>query len=230
MLAIADDASVGPLHDIDLPEPQLRAAFWEAVFDGEPDMVGMDWPGELGKIRYQLSTLLREADEIVIWAGHHPTEQLLCRRIHEWLQDTRLPVYEVQPSLDDRQYEPGGATGCLPIAMVPPGVLGHSYEARCLVSAGLQRQLVSEWEGWLENGKGIRTLKNGVLTESDIGSVDQAIVSLFSHRPLVMYRGIGHAMAITGLTDALCRWRIKILLSAGVLKMEEGIISLSSPA
>ncbi|MDR6257833.1 hypothetical protein QE413_000195 [Klebsiella sp. SORGH_AS 826] len=45
-----------------------------------------------------------------------------------------------------------------------------------------------------------------------------------------MRRGIGHAMAITGLTDALCHWRIKILLSAGLLKLEEGVISLSSPA
>ena len=88
---------------------------------------------------------------------------------------------------------------------------------------------MSEWEDWLENGKGIRTLKNGVLTESDIGSVDQAIVSLFStdagnvpwHRPC---DGDNRA------DGCAVRWRIKILLSAGVLKMEEGIISLSSPA
>lgn len=78
VLAIADDVS----QDIDLPAPRLRAAFWEAVFDGDPDMAGMDWYRELGEIRFQLSTLLREADEIVIWAGHHPTEQLLRRRIH----------------------------------------------------------------------------------------------------------------------------------------------------
>lgn len=95
------------------------------------------------------------------------------------------------------------------------------------MSAGLQCQLAREWEGWLENGKGIRTLKSGVLTESAIDSVDPAILSLFSQRPLALQRGIGHAMAITGLTDALCRWRIKSLLSAGVLKMEEGVISLS---
>lgn len=69
VLAIADDASVGPLQDIDLLDPRLRAAFWEAVFDGDPDMAGMDWYRELGEIRFQLSTLLREADEIVIWAG-----------------------------------------------------------------------------------------------------------------------------------------------------------------
>ncbi|MBD3717536.1 DUF1835 domain-containing protein [Enterobacter hormaechei] len=98
VLAIADDASVGPLHDIDLPVPRLRAAFWEAVFNGDPDMAGMDWHRELGQIRYQLSILLREGDEIVIWAGHHPTEQLLRRRIHGWLQDISTPVYEVQCS------------------------------------------------------------------------------------------------------------------------------------
>ncbi|KZP60129.1 hypothetical protein A3462_00565 [Enterobacter bugandensis] len=57
VLAIADDASVGPLQDIDLPAPRLRAAFWEAVFDGDPDMAGIDWYRELGAIRFQLSTL-----------------------------------------------------------------------------------------------------------------------------------------------------------------------------
>lgn len=108
VLAIADDASVGPLQDIDLPAPRLRAAFWEAVFNGDPDMAGMDWYRELDEIRFQLLSLLCEADEIVIWAGHHPTEQLLRRRIHGWLQDITIPVYEVQPSMDDRQPEPGG--------------------------------------------------------------------------------------------------------------------------
>ncbi|EPT0360559.1 hypothetical protein ACVNT8_004236 [Enterobacter cloacae] len=73
-------------------------------------------------------------------------------------------------------------------------------------------------------------LKNGVLTESAIDSVDPAILSLFSQRPLALHRGIGYAMAVTGLTDALCRWRINILLSADLLKMEEGVISLCSPA
>ncbi|HAV1831516.1 TPA: DUF1835 domain-containing protein [Enterobacter hormaechei subsp. steigerwaltii] len=227
ILAIADDASVGPLQDIDLPEPRLRAAFWETVFDGEPDMAGMDWHRELKQIRFQLSTLLREADEIVIWAGLHPTEQLLRRRIHGWLRETSIPVYEVQPGLNDRQPEPGGATGSLPIAMVPPGLLRQRYQERRLVPAGLQRQLASEWEGWLKDGKGIRTLKNGVLTESTLNSVDPAIISLFSQRTLAFHCGISHAMVITGLTDALCRWRIKSLLSAGVLKMEEGVISLS---
>lgn len=28
VLAIADDASVGPLQDIDLPDSRLRAVFW----------------------------------------------------------------------------------------------------------------------------------------------------------------------------------------------------------
>jgi len=223
VLAIADDASVGPLKDIDLPAPLLRATFWEAVFDGESDMADMDWQGELRQIRLQLSDLLREADEIVIWAGHHPTEQLLRRRIHGWLQDTSIPVYEVQPEMDE-------AIGVMPIAMIPPDILRQRYQKRHLVSAGLQRRLASEWEDWRENGKGIRTLKNGVLSESAIDSVDPAILSLFGPRPLALHRGIGHAMAITGLTDALCRWRIKILLSAGLLKMEEGVISLSSPA
>lgn len=230
VLAIADDASVGPLHDIDLPAPRLRAAFWEAVFDGDPDMAGMDWQRELGQIRFQLSTLIREADAIVIWAGYHPTEQLLRRRIHGWLQHISIPVYEVQPTLADRQPEPGGAPGVMPIAMIPPDILRQRYQERRLVSTGLQRQMASEWESWLENGKGIRTLKNGTLTESAIDSVDPAILLLFSQRPLALHRGIGHAMAITGLTDALCRWRIKLLLSEGLLKMEEGAISLSSPA
>ncbi|HAV1851663.1 DUF3658 domain-containing protein [Enterobacter hormaechei] len=230
VLAIADDASVGPLQDSDLPDPRLRAAFWEAVFDGDPDMAGMDWYRELGEIRFQLSTLLREADEIVIWAGHHPTEQLLRRRIHGWLQETRIPVYEVLPGRDDRQPEPGGANGVMPIATIPPDILRQRYQERHLVSAGLQRQLASEWEDWRENGKGIRTLKNGVLTESAIDSVDPVILSLFSQRPLALHRGIGHVMAVTGLTDALCRWRINILLSAGLLKLEEGAISLSTPA
>ncbi|WP_142911322.1 DUF3658 domain-containing protein, partial [Klebsiella pneumoniae] len=99
----------------------------------------------------------------------------------------------------------------MPIAMIPPDILRQRYQERRLVSAGLQRQLASEWEDWRENGKGIRTLKNGVLTESAIDSVDPAILSLFSQGPLALRRGIGHAMAITGLTDALCHWRIKIL-------------------
>lgn len=230
VLAIADDASVGPLQDIDLPAPRLRAAFWEAVFDGEPDMAGMNWYRELGEIRFQLSTLLREADEIVIWGGHHLTEQPLLRRIHGWLQDTSIPVYEVQSGRDDRLPEPGEASGVMPIATSPPDILRQCYQERCLVSVGLQRQLASEWEGWRKNGKDIRTLKNGVLTESAIDSVDPAILSLFSQSPLALHRGIGHAMAITGLTDALCHWRIKNLLSAGLLKMEEGVISPSSPA
>lgn len=230
VLAIADDASVGPLQDIVLPAPRLRAAFWEAVFDGDPDMAGMDWYRELGAIRFQLSTLISEADEIVIWAGHHPTEQLLRRRSYGWLQDISTPVYEVQSSLVDGQPEPGGANVVMPIATIPPDILRLRYQERRLVSAGLQRQLAREWEGWRENGKGIRTLQNGVLTESAIDSVDPVILSLFSQRPLALHRGIGHAMAVTGLTDALCRWRIKILLSKGLLKMEEGVISKSSPA
>jgi len=122
VLAIADDASVGPLQDIDLPAPRLRAAFWEAVFDGDPDMAGIDWYRELGAIRFQLSTLISEADEIVIWAGHHPTEQLLRRRSYGWLQDISTPVYEVQSSLYDGQPEPGGAHDravCADIAIAP---------------------------------------------------------------------------------------------------------------
>ncbi|ENN7017490.1 DUF1835 domain-containing protein [Enterobacter ludwigii] len=230
VLAIADDASVGPLQDIDLPAPRLRAAFWEAVFDGDPDMAGMDWCRELGAIRFQLSTLISEADEIVIWAGHHPTEQLLRRRSYGWLQDISTPVYEVQSSLDDGQPEPDGTNVVMPIATIPPDILRLRYQERRLVSAGLQRQLAREWEGWRENGKGIRTLQNGVLTESAIDSVDPVILSLFSQRPLALHRGIGHAMAVTGLTDALCRWRIKILMSKGLLKMEEGVTSKSSPA
>ncbi|MDI6958164.1 DUF3658 domain-containing protein [Pantoea sp. Pa-EAmG] len=230
VLAIADDASVGPLQDSDLPAPRLRAAFWEAVFEGDPDMPSMAWYHELGEIRFQLSTLLREADEIVIWAGHHPTEQLLRRRIHGWLWETSIPVYEVSHALDNRQTEPGGTNGLMPITTIPPDILRQRYQQRRLVSAGLQRQLASEWEGCRENGKGIRTLKNGVLTESAIDSVDPVILSLFSQRPLALHRGIGHAMAITGLTDALCHWRINILLSAGLLKLEGGVISLSSPA
>ena len=145
VLAIADDASVGPLQDIDLLDPRLRAAFWEAVFDGDPDMAGMDWYRELGEIRFQLSTLLREADEIVIWAGHHPTEQLLRRRIHGWLRETSIPVYEVPPGGYHGQPEPGEATGVMPIAMIPPDILRQRYQERRLVSAGLQRQLASEW-------------------------------------------------------------------------------------
>ncbi len=40
MLAIADDASVGPLQDIDLPALRLRADFWEAVYDRLPEPGG----------------------------------------------------------------------------------------------------------------------------------------------------------------------------------------------
>ncbi len=90
------------------------------------------------------------------------------------------------------------------------------------MSAGLQRQLASEWEDWRENGKGIRTLKNGVLTESAIDSVDPAILSLFSQGPLALRRGIGHAMAITGLTGCAMPLAHKNLALCGLAETGRG--------
>ncbi|HFH2546584.1 TPA: DUF3658 domain-containing protein [Klebsiella aerogenes] len=217
VIAVPDDCAVGPLSDVDLPYPETRAAFWKDIFTGVADMSAVDWVSQLIRVRVQFAELLRGVDEVIIWAGEHPTEQLLRRRTLWWLKDTGIRVTEVLPGRKNRRNEHPVGKEEKPVALFPPERLNEYYQARQDISSEQHQRLGKEWLQWQEHGKGIRILQNGELAEQPMDYYDKAMLSLFRDRPVEWGRGIGAAMAETGQTDSFCQWRIRILMQQGLL-------------
>ncbi|HDS2561269.1 TPA: DUF1835 domain-containing protein [Klebsiella aerogenes] len=217
VIAVPDDCAVGPLSDVDLPNPETRAAFWKDIFTDVADMSAVDWVSQLIRVRVQLAELLRGVDEVIIWAGEHPTEQLLRRRTLWWLKDTGIRVTEVFPGGKNPGSEHPAEKEEKPVALIPPERLHEYYQTRQVISSELHQLLGKEWLRWQEHGKGIRILQNGELAEQPMDYYDNAMLSLFRDRPVEWGRGIGAAMAETGQTDSFCRWRIRILMQEGLL-------------
>ncbi|WP_439413048.1 DUF1835 domain-containing protein [Enterobacter ludwigii] len=115
--AIADDCSVGPLTDADAASPLQRIAFWHDLFTLTDEDAGTDWTPFFQGVHQQLCSLGEGTDEIVIWSGTHPVEQLLRRRIHWWLRNDTARVTEVLVDTRDMN-NPDGQTHAA-VAQIP---------------------------------------------------------------------------------------------------------------
>lgn len=217
---IADDCRVGPLADIDSSFPEKRAAFWREVFASEKRMRRFDWHAELSAITEKPSELESGASEIVIWAGRHPSEQLMRRRVHWWLQNTSVHVSEVL--LDSGDMENKVLPSQTAVALTSAERLAHCFEKRLPAQNVLRRSLAGEWRALRDNGTGLRHWESGHWLERPIDDCDVKLLSLVGQQPLSLRRVVGQAMALTGLSDSFCTWRFAIQVQTGGLLLVSG--------
>jgi hypothetical protein len=220
VIGLADDCALGPLADVDTPAPLARIAFWKEVFSSLADPPsGFDYSAGLRADYAQLSRLAEETSEVVIWAGAHPTEQALRRRIHWWLRGMRVPVTEVIVDIEDMTCisDRSGA----PVALASRQRLQLRYRERIAVGPAMREQLAASWVTLRENAVGIRVWAGNRLLERPVEQFDPIILALAGRPPVCFADALGHAMANTGLPDTFCRWRIAALVKAGRLSLAE---------
>jgi hypothetical protein len=218
VIGFADDCALGPLADVDTPAPLARIAFWKEVFSALADPPsGFDYSASLCAAYVQLSQLAEEASEVAIWAGAHPTEQALRRRIHWWLRGMSVPVTEVIVDAEDMMCisDRSGA----PVALASRQRLQLRYRERVVVAPAMREQLAASWITLRQNAVGIRVWAGNRLLERPVEQFDPIILALAGRPPVCFAHALAHAMANTGLPDTFCRWRIAALVKAGRLSL-----------
>jgi hypothetical protein len=221
VIGIPDDCAVGPLIDVDSPVPEKRIAFWSDIFALDKDMSQFDWQAGFHTIYDQLEDLGRKAAEIVIWAGSHPTEQTLRRRVHWWLRSTQVKVSEVL--VDTEDMADGVAQRIhAPIACVSAERLQLRFAGRLASTDSLRKQLADEWVALRDHGHGIRLWAGNRLLEYPIDHYDATLLALVGKQPVRFARVVGQAMAETGQTDNFCKWRFATLVRTGHMSFASG--------
>jgi hypothetical protein len=220
VVAIKDDCAIGPLVDVDSTSPDARVAFWAELFAVGEEMRSMDWRAEFCAVNEALANLGREATEVVIWAGSHPTEQAMRRRVHCWLKDAPVLITEVLVGTEDV----ANPHRCIhaPIALVSIEHLRARFERRTPSTIEDRRNLAAEWAVLREDGRGVRVWEDGCLSECPIDHYDAHLLSLVGAEPVGFFKVLGQAMAKTGRTDAFCKWRIATLIKTGRMSLTHG--------
>ncbi|HGM5324812.1 TPA: DUF1835 domain-containing protein [Serratia marcescens] len=217
---IADDCTLGPLIDVDAPSPHQRIAFWHDVFARAYGDTHTDWSARFYSVYQQLNTLSEHVDEIVIWSGSHPVEQLLRRRVYWWLRDKSVNVTEIPVDTRDKE-NPSGRHHAA-VAQISADRLQLRFAERRPVSITQCRQRADEWVTLRDQGIGIRIIDNSLLTERPIAYFDVCLLSIVAARPIRLNQAIGQAMSETGMTDTFCQWRYTTLIASGELTLISG--------
>ncbi|WP_267908983.1 DUF3658 domain-containing protein [Paraburkholderia kururiensis] len=218
---IRDDCAVGPLIDVDSPAPEERIAFWNDIFAADKNMSQFDWQAEFLATCNQLRNLGREAAEVVIWAGSHPTEQALRRRVHWWLRSTPVKVSEVLVDIEDMADGTADRIHA-PIACASVERLRLRFSHRLESTDYLRKQLADEWGALRDHGQGVRLWEGDRLLEYPIDHYDATLLALVEQQPVRFARVVGHAMAETGQSDCFCKWRFATLVRTGHLSLASG--------
>ncbi|KNC92649.1 DUF3658 domain-containing protein, partial [Trabulsiella odontotermitis] len=195
-------------------------AFWHDFFTLSYGDAGTDWTIVFQGVHQQLRSLGEETNEIVIWSGTHPVEQLLRRRVYWWLQDKTIKVTEVLVDSDDLENPEGRHYAA--VAQISTERLKLLFAERQTATPGLRRQLANEWVKLREQGTGIRIIENNRLTERPIGHFDTRLLSIVSEQPTILAHAIGQAMSETGMADTFCKWRYITLIQRGELVLISG--------
>ncbi|HBC0589186.1 TPA: DUF1835 domain-containing protein [Enterobacter cloacae] len=217
---IADDCTIGPLTDVDNSLPNQRIAFWHDVFNLAYGDAGPNWTTVFQGVHQQLSSQSDDTDEIVIWSGTHPVEQLLRRRVYWWLRHSATKVTEVL--IDTRDMENPGERPYAAVAQISTERLKMRFAERQSIPPALRRQLADEWVTLRDLGTGIRLIENNVLTEHSVAYFDKDLLSLVGEHPVQLNRIIGQAMAETGMGDTFCKLRYVTLIQRGALTLISG--------
>lgn len=214
---IADDCSTGPLADVDTASPVKRSTFWHDVFTLTYGDAGPNWATVFQDVYQQLCSLSDNTDEIVIWSGTHPIEQLLRRRIYWWLRDKTVNVTEVL--IDTRDMNNPGERPYAAVAQIATERLKMRFAERQSIPPALRKQLADEWVTLRDQGTGIRLIENNVLTEHPVAYFDNDLLSFVGEQPVQLNRTIGQAMSETGMGDTFCKWRYVTLIQRGELTL-----------
>lgn len=217
---IADDCSIGPLTDVDAESPLQRIAFWHDFFTLTCGDAGTDWTTLFQSVHQQLRSLGEGTDEIVIWSGTHPVEQLLRRRIYWWLRDDTVKVTEVLVGSGDLENPEG--RHYVAVAQISTERLKLLFAERQTAPPGIRRQLADEWGKLRDQGTGIRIIENNRLAEHPIEYFDIRLLSIVGEQPTRLAHAIGQAMSETGMTDTFCKWRYVTLIQRGELALISG--------
>lgn len=217
---IADDCSMGPLTDVDAASPLQRIAFWHDFFTLTSGNAGTNWTAFFQSVHQQLSTLSEGGDEIVIWSGTHPVEQLLRRRIYWWLRDDTVRVTEVLVDTLDLENPKGKHHAA--VAQISTERLKLRFTERQTATPALRCQLANEWVKLRDQGAGIRIIENRRLTERPIEYFDTRLLSIVGEQPTRLAHTIGQAMSVTNMTDMFCKWRYITLIQRGELALISG--------
>lgn len=226
--SITDDGAIGPLHDIDADDAKARLAFWLELLSEQrkfgTKMRTADVAIHLRADVARLAKLWCAGDEVVIWAGAHPTEQALRRRVHWWLADCPLTVSEVSVTHDE--VETRGAIHA-PIALADRRLLSQRLAQRTVLQAPERRELAAEWRRLRDLGQGVRVYEAGQLVERPIHFYDASLRNLIDAEtrsetePLNLRRLVGQAMVATGRSDTFCLWRVARLLGPEKLTLAD---------
>ncbi len=220
VIEIRDDCAIGPLTDVDSSSTDARVAFWTELFALDEEMRSMDWYAEFCVVNEALADLGRETTEVVIWAGSHPIEQTMRRRVHWWLKDSPVLITEVLVGTEDV-----ANPDCYihaPIARVSIERLHECFERRSSSTIEERRELAAEWAVLREIGCGVRVWEDGRLSERQIDHYDASLLSLVETEPVRFVKVLGQAIAETGRGDAFCKWRLATLLQAGEISLVHG--------
>ncbi|MGC6030919.1 DUF3658 domain-containing protein [Enterobacter kobei] len=217
---IADDCSTGPLADVDTATPVQRSTFWHDCFTLAYGDAGPNWTTVFQGVHQQLSSLSHDTDEIVIWSGTHPVEQLLRRRVYWWLRNSTTKVTEVL--IDTRDMDNPGERPYAAVAQIATERLKMRFAERQSIPPALRQQLADEWVTLRDQGTGIRLIEKNVLVERPIVYFDNDLLSFVGEQPVQLSRTIGQAMSETGMGDTFCKWRYVTLIQRGELTLISG--------
>ncbi|WP_244816533.1 DUF1835 domain-containing protein [Caballeronia sp. Lep1P3] len=227
VIDILDDASIGPLADVDTATPDARVRFMKALFAcggfDQEDEAAMDWYGELRDMNERLASIARDATEVVIWADDGDVEQALRRRAHWWLKDAAANVSEIGVSLRElARAIPKGQALALGVGQAAALVAG-----RKTATPELRAQLANEWQALRNDGDSVRVAENGRLASYPIDHYDADFASLVHATPstpvkLASADILGAAMARSGRSDLFCKWRFAQLIARGKLTVAQG--------
>ncbi|WP_439413122.1 DUF3658 domain-containing protein, partial [Enterobacter ludwigii] len=178
---------------------------------------GTDWTPFFQGVHQQLYSLGEGTDEIVIWSGTHPVEQLLRRRIYWWLRNDTARVTEVL--VDTRDMNNPDRQTHAAVAQIPGERLKLRFAESQTTPPNLRRRLADEWVKLRDQGAGIRIIENNRLTECSFGYFATRLLSIVGEQPTRPTHAIGQAMSETGMTDMFCKWRYITLIQRGELTL-----------
>jgi len=221
-IGIADDCTLGPLTDADDSSPNQRIAFWHNVFSLAYGDTDADWSARFHCVYQQLQPLSDDVDEIVIWSGSHPVEQLLRRRVYWWLRDKNVSVTEILVDTSDMNNPAGRHYAA--VAQISAERLKLRFAGRHSASLMLRNQLADEWVRLRCQSVGMRIIENNQLTERPIEHFDARLLSIVGAKPAPLDSVIGRAILETGMTDTFCKWRYITLIQRSELMFISGNI------